>query len=105
MKGKASYRALVSRRALTVVAELQDSASPLISRAGMKAIAYVQQVWGKAVALSPIRTPRFSISDVNGNSSQRFLTAINEINHLVQTVDQEVGGSSPPSCTNAKSIR
>ena len=30
---------------------------------------------------------------------RQFLTAINEINHLVQTVDQEVGGSSPPSCT------
>jgi len=28
-----------------------------------------------------------------------FLTAFNEINHLIRTVDQEVGGSSPPSCT------
>ena len=36
---------------------------------------------------------------------RQFLTAINEINHLVQTVDQEVGGSSPPSCTNDLAVR
>ena len=30
---------------------------------------------------------------------QPFPTAFNEINKLTRTVDQEVGGSSPPSCT------
>ena len=29
-------------------------------------------------------------------------TGVNEINGLVRTVDQEVGGSSPPSCTKAQ---
>ena len=28
-----------------------------------------------------------------------FRTALNKINNLIRTVDQEVGGSSPPSCT------
>ena len=40
----------------------------------------------------------------NWLSTNQFLTAIKEINYLVQTVDQEVGGSSPPSCTTTKSI-
>src|SRR5262249_10253701 len=32
-----------------------------------------------------------------------FPTAFNGINDLIWTVDQEVGGSSPPSCTTIKS--
>lgn len=65
--------------------------------------------WGKRccdlIGAPPTRIPDFYPS--GGQlviRRKRFLTAIKEINHLVRTVDQEVGGSSPPSCTNAKSI-
>jgi hypothetical protein len=48
-----------------------------------------------------LSTDFFSVGGAKAHCWERqFVTAINEINHLVQTVDQEVGGSSPPSCTN-----
>jgi hypothetical protein len=38
-------------------------------------------------------------------SSDGFRTDINKIYHLVQTVDQEVGGSNPPSCTKHLALK
>ena len=37
-------------------------------------------------------------------TTRRFPTDPRKINDLIRTVDQEVGGSSPPSSTIAKSI-
>jgi hypothetical protein len=61
----------------------------------------MRSVIGKASATKALfdrssQAAPFSVFPAQG---RWFLTAINEINHLTQTVDQEVGGSSPPSCT------
>ena len=46
------------------------------------------------------RAPSLRAAGARARVGTTVLTAINKIKHLVQTVDQEVGGSSPPSCTN-----
>ena len=61
-------------------------------------------VVGKGGSAPPTRTLELRLSPAeNPNNglvlANAFPTAFNEINDLTRTVDQEVGGSSPPSCT------
>jgi len=60
---------------------------------------------GKDGSAPATRTPEFRLSPIENPSNDLVLangfpTAPNEINDLIRTVDQEVGGSSPPSCTS-----